>query len=367
MKTDVIFLGAGASVRAGFPDNRELANFIINGMELEYDRTRVEPLREELRRTNFLSVDEFCWKNNNPAEVQDMKRIARYALAVYPYRAKQKPTRWDSPSNPYRNFIDTLFFRGEVFPEPRFTIVNFNYDGLLAKLLADAVWWRAYNEGKTDLAEPWRLAAVGGGYFHFMDGIAVQEYDLNREDLRDCFMHLMPHGTITVLRSDPLHISSMSEASYVYPNELSANSDIWQRGLKAFPAIDFPWEPDGSVSKMHRGQLGLAARAVKEANRIHFIGLAGHYLMRDSLSRIFEGMSEEEFARKEWFIATKESDYQRTFWNICECFLPDQLLKNDSWRRNNLRPQFCGDFDNWMYLKPHHNPVVEPVLRQNLG
>jgi len=35
MKTDVIFLGAGASVGARFHDNKSLANFIIKGLEVQ--------------------------------------------------------------------------------------------------------------------------------------------------------------------------------------------------------------------------------------------------------------------------------------------------------------------------------------------
>jgi hypothetical protein len=278
----------------------------------------------------------------------------------------KKKAGWDSPYNPYRNFIDTLFFRGQVYPDPRFTVVNFNYDGLLAKLLTEAAWSREDNEWKTRNVEPWRLAALGGGYYHFPGSNFVSAYDLNPQQLGDSCLHLMPHGTITVLWLGQQQ-QFQSDESFVYSQGPSANSDIWQHGISAVPMIDFPWEPDDRVSEKHRSQLRLAGASVREAKRIHFIGLAGHFLMRDSLSRIFEGMSQEEFAGKEWFIATKESDYQRTFWNICECLLPDQMLKNDSWRRNNLRPQFCGDFDNWMYLKPHHNPVVEPVLRQNLG
>src|ERR1019366_3846057 len=99
MKTDVIFLGAGASLSAGFPTNKDLTNYIIYNLSenSRYYGSKKKPrfpvtiasqvskdwrtLKESLRTSAFLSVDEFCQlANKNPAIVTKMTQLLRMAL-----------------------------------------------------------------------------------------------------------------------------------------------------------------------------------------------------------------------------------------------------------------------------------------------
>lgn len=116
MKTDVIFLGAGASLSAGFPTNEGLANYIIyklpNRIWIEIERNdanlrkRWWELAELFRETGYFSVDAFCEKANQRQDVvRDMKQMLRLALFDH-------SKNWWAPETEYRRLIDTLFLPG---------------------------------------------------------------------------------------------------------------------------------------------------------------------------------------------------------------------------------------------------------------
>jgi hypothetical protein len=99
---------------------------------------------------------------------------------------------------------------------------------------------------------------------------------------------------------------------------------------------------------------------VKEAKRIHFIGLAGHPLMRNSLRSIFQETwkAREDLASKKFFVATKHKDNtERVFRSICDCLLPEEWRKDDAWREKNLSVTECGSFEDWIDHRWHHEPI----------
>jgi hypothetical protein len=169
MKTDVIFLGAGASLSAGFPTNKDLTNYIIyelsNRNKYGSGRNnlmggradvpeRIERewavLAESLRKTGFLSVDEYCEHiRDNAVKVGRMKRMLRMALFDHSYF-------WFE-NNDYRTFLESLFLKGRSTElNPDFTVINFNYDGLLGTLLTDAVRERySDKKGEQLIAVAW--------------------------------------------------------------------------------------------------------------------------------------------------------------------------------------------------------------------
>ena len=251
--------------------------------------------------------------------------------------------------NPYRDFIDTLFYREAAIPDARFAIVNFNYDGLLAKMLVDAVRARGndFDDGQ--------LAMIGGGYVHDKRAMEARPISCTTEAAAEFFIHFMPHGTITVLKAGESFISQ-EHIIYSSPPSITAGR-LWEASEHLPPMIDFPWERDEIVPAQHRRQLDIAAAAVREAQRIHFIGLAGHPLMRDSLRRIFHPITnaKEELASKRFFVATAESDAKRTFRNICDCLLPSTWLGDTEWREASLNLTPCGSFEQWIKLRPHYD------------
>jgi len=144
MKTDVIFLGAGASKSAGFPLNEELANKIIYDLPKRNLPEKIKQcdsfhlkktwskLAESFFRQGSFSVDEFCQQlQGRPTDVEEIKRMVRFVLW-------ESASGWSKPDVGYRRLRPTLFIN-PITLNPRFAIINFNYDGLLGKMLADAV------------------------------------------------------------------------------------------------------------------------------------------------------------------------------------------------------------------------------------
>jgi hypothetical protein len=368
MKTDVIFLGAGASLSAGFPTNKDLTNYIIYKMSettrfLPYENRTVvkldlpkelasdgwENLKASLRKSAFLSVDEFCQlANRDPAIVARMKRLLRVALFDH-------TLDWFL-NNDYRTFVESLFLKpASTELNSRFTVVNFNYDGLLGKLLTDAVSERCALAGTEPPTET-KLAGLAGGYYAKPKaGLYTPAYesDILKEDE---FAHHMPHGTLVAV-ADSKNIYSLSDTIYGHDTaekrvEVFLNS-YWLDSL-----IHFPWEAGGRQD-VYKRQNDHAAISIREAKRIHFIGLSGHPLLRTSICRMFAGTSLSELLSKEWHIATPDDKWQ-TFLNIAEGFLINRA--NDTAGRQqflsdaNRRLRKYDSFAHWLRESPHQKP-----------
>jgi hypothetical protein len=262
--------------------------------------------------------------------------------------------------NIYRSFLATLFPGACVFPESRFFIVNFNYDGLVGKMLVDAVRARREQskENTTDDMDV-RLSSMNGGYLDSKSSPLVTRCDMNIHIGKDIFRQILPHGTYCVWENTDESLVSLQRQVYPDTGNPSAQ-DLWKLGWEqgAVPQVDFPWEQDCESTKFHRQQMTVATKAVFQAKRIHFIGLQGHPLMMDSLRRIFSALqAASAVSEKHWHVATKESDPERVLFDIASCFLPQRYLQDSSWRHAAFGPErvsFYGDFADWIYKRPHH-------------
>lgn len=373
MKTDVIILGAGASLSAGFPTNKDLANYMIDGIagreqygskggrrttspaNISQDIRRLWPeVAQSLRRSGFLSIDEYCeWAKEEVERVTWAKQLLRLALFDHSYF-------WFR-NNDYRTFVETLFEPSTGQPNPAFTIINFNYDGLLGKMLTDGVVERCVLQ-KQQIPSPERLAAIAGGYYPhptqnrdvplgMFYPVAVESETTEVER----FAHHMPHGTFTVVgcRGQLLSLQDRIYRSDGSPTEMEED---FLATYSTTPMIHFPWE-SGKRLEIHKNQYSHAAGSIHKAKRIHFIGLSGHPLLRHSLTDLFQFVKDEStLLSKEWHIATPD-DQGETFLKLMECFLPDkglsgdqkQLIRTDSLRRLKK----YNSFAEWLKAKPH--------------
>ena len=360
VKTDVIFLGAGASVSAGFPTNVGLTRYLIEELPIRQRCTTVPrgPLSsdtveqqwrfeaETLRKANCLSVDEFC-ELAQPSRGDGLTLKKMLSLALFDKVKDFK--RW----NDYVKLVDTLFIPRNVNLDDRLTLVNFNYDGLLGKMLVDAVRHRC-KVAKKECPPGWRLAAIGGGWCGSGHGHDATPANHSAELQVPEFCHHMPHGTFTAAMNERDEILALEDLIYSDAADHSAKENWLLRHYDLIPMIQFPWERDNR-RQIHQRQLVHPAHSVAEATRIHFIGLSGHHLLRHSLRDIFSSIdSTEELAKKQWFVATSEPNYERTFNRLLNCLLPDDWLNDDSLKARLRREmQHFGTFGEWLDVSPH--------------
>lgn len=376
MKTDVIFLGAGASATAGFPTNEGLANYIFEKLSqknrdvyfqpkrfsgnlnalreaTEDMRTHVARLREHWRATaetfraaNCLSVDEYCEISAPTANlVPAMKQVLRQVLFDH-------AAGWWKPSD-YRRLVASLFKASEVYPDNRFTLVNFNYDGLLTKLLTDAIHWRCLRSCKPVPDFP-EMAAIGGGYYQPQVEDDTPSVVQSAPLKPDQFYQHLPHGTVTVALNMARGLRSLQNLFYSR-TERPDRETLFLAQYDSEPMIHFPWEPNGRRTE-HKRQYEHAAMSVKEAKRIHFIGLSGHPLLRHSLKDVFAATSRDELLQKQWHVATTEKDAKRVARKLMDCFLSDDLRRDEDFCMD-LASRFGSypGFREWLDVAPHLN------------
>lgn len=362
MKTDIIFLGAGASVSAGFPLNAGLANYIIDELPKRPGAAAVPRIRdrwfaigESLRRTGCLSVDEFCeMMKATPEKVAEMKRVVRFVLSTI-------PKDWKATNVEYRGLIARLF-ADDGSLNPRFGIINFNYDGLFGKLLADAVAERHFARHAVLLDAYDKLATIAGGFY------SPPEYKLGAQaimgsvpDPEKEFFHFMPHGTITVVGDGTTPLDFLNVIYPQNPNRISLlDGRIVEKekflldNYDLQSLIHFPWEESGRHA-LFENQISAASFAAAGAKRIHFIGLSGHYLLRHTLNRIFEKVEADKLANCEWHLATMDPDPKRVFGDLIRCMRPDGLRPDLNRRLHQSLRTYHG-FDEWLRISPHLRP-----------
>lgn len=369
MKTDVIFLGAGASTCAGFPTNEELTRYIIEDLCAKKRPSVVEKVLREgnilnewkevgisLRKAKSLSIDEYCQIASTTKQdhgiTLKMKRILRVALRDY-------MKEWDK-WNDYGRLIYSLFKQSTHELDDRFTIVNFNYDGLFGKLLKDAAIERRIIRG---ISKPndGELAALGGGYYRNTDDQTVIATKIPNES----FAHHMPHGTITAYRIDN-KITALDDLFYPsFPVGRYRTQEEWEERFfekmpnsfdpsiyMSQPMIHFPWE-EHKCEEVHNHMYDHAANSILKAERIHFIGLSGHNLLRPSLTRLFAEIG-DKINEKQFFVATKESNKQRVLDRLIDCALTEPW-KSDFQVRENIRKNLhpFDSFFHWLNISPH--------------
>jgi hypothetical protein len=361
VKTDVIFLGAGASVSAGFPTNEGLTRYIIEELpfrkrvtSVPYDlpppnfiESQWKRIARDLREANSLSVDEFC-EIAQPTSGNGMELKRMLSLALFDKTAELK--QW----NDYVKFVYSLFRQGTPDLDDRFTIVNFNYDGLLGRMLVKAAQRRRMAANKGILAIE-GLAALTGGWYGSdqlpgddMLVRATNSFEPHR------FCHHMPHGTFTVMRDSAGDLHSMEDVIYSEASH-EAKENWFLKRYNRMPMIQFPWEKDSRLP-VHQMQFEHAALSVEEAKRIHFIGLSGHSLLRHSLADIFSRVHPAMFQSKQWYIASPEDNQERVFRRLMDCFLPEELRRDEALKRQLLRPnyaKFYPTFEAWIKASPH--------------
>jgi hypothetical protein len=370
VKTDVIFLGAGASLSAGFPTNKDLTNYIIYQMspnqrftssgqtKTSFDQKLAQQiqsdkwpkLKERLRRSGFLSVDEFCQlAKEKPEMVLDMKRMLRVALFDH--------TRGWFQNNDYRTFVESLFVKpASTELNPRFTVVNFNYDGLLGKLLTDSVIERCLVAGKNPPSDQ-KLAGWAGGYYVSTEAAKFMLATESDGVEQDEFAHHMLHGTFVAVREGK-YVYSLSNA--IYARDGSDGVDEFSQHYSFEPLIHFPWELD-ERGDLYKRQYAHATESVRQAKRIHFIGISGHPLLTSSLMRICGAFHPHELQSKDWHIATPD-DKKQTFHRILECiFGQAQCQRADftMYRTEFLRQTRLfeyNNFEHWLRESPHLKP-----------
>ncbi|MGO9246596.1 MAG: hypothetical protein ACLP0A_15480 [Verrucomicrobiia bacterium] len=367
-KTDVIFLGAGASASAGFPLNEGLANYIIDELpKLKLDppddlylqgqavrdrwetlRNRWEGLGESLRKTNFLSVDEFCQNAQSRREdVLEMKRMLRLTLFQF-------SGGWWKTGVEYRRLIDSIF-DGPRHLCRQFAVVNFNYDGLFGKLLADAFLERHRSAGEPEPRGD-ILATVAGGYYNHPELTGVQEpivapVVLSETVATDEFVHYMPHGTMGVFDRGENGKLSLLNVIYGLRDEPAKRNALVLGNYFTTPSIRFPWEHGGCMP------LGLneVVYAAVDATRVHFIGLSGHKLMQSSLRNIFNltASKAEMLLKKQYHVATT-ANHDVVFDKLLDCILPHNLSADAS-LRDRLRERLVpySSFAEWLHKTPH--------------
>lgn len=376
MKTDVIFLGAGASANAGFPLGEDLANYIKDKLPKRPLPDHASDLRRELtevakqlRQTDYSTVDAFVEKGkSDPGLTQKVKRMVRLALFDHSTNSPRGRREYD-------RFAKTLFKADELNLDERITVVNFNYDGLFGKLLADKVLARWKHEGIDILSRHDELAAYAGGYYSWPEGGQTSDAFCGlpaREN--DGFDHCMPHGTFIVVWKERKLISLLN---LIYQEDsdipCSRRTDECSRGelfLKTYSAntfIRFPWEENPSIDEsfwrqfncqrsVYLSQIIAVADAVAQAKRIHFIGLSGHRLLRDSLRRMFPKTSTPEaLTGKEWHVATDRNP-QAIFDRLMTCFLSEGTTHDADLRaklRSNMIPY--PSFEAWLQASPYRN------------
>ena len=267
--------------------------------------------------------------------------------------------------NDYGRLIYSLFKPSTPVLDDRFSVINFNYDGLFGKLLTDAVLQRC-EISHYDKPSRQRLAALAGGFYpenEFRAVVAGASHVLD-------FNHYMPHGTITALKGED-GVLALQDAFYTqkFTGGLGSRSDMEAWFLiehyRSEPLIHFPWEPDSCHPTFER-QHDESAVAVGEARRLHFIGLSGHPLLGATLKKVFSAVEKntvlEGLLEKEWHIATIDPNPGRVFENIVRCFLPQKIEFSefmagfqDRERKAGKKVFFYKGFSEWLDEKPHYN------------
>jgi hypothetical protein len=358
MKTDVIFLGAGASRSAGFPLNADLARYIMydfagksrDMVPLRYrepDRdflSEWKSIASSLREAQCLSIDEYCRTGQNLLGTAiEMKQLLR--LALYDHRTKW--WQW----NEYVPFIYSLFEPSSHELIAGFTVVNFNYDGLFSKLLTDAVIKRRELKRLPPLSYHQLAPAPGGWYGHGLSDRASEVAGVEKYDIH-AFSHLMPHGTITSHINELGRMESLQEN--VYSSDVSEAAErIFLQFYHCKPLIRFPWEGDGQLSGFTQ-LYDHGRESVESADRIHIIGMSGHRLLRESMSKMFRTLRRDHLARKTWHIATADPDPKGVLEKLLDCILSEEQRKDPEVRSVvHARTVFYSSFADWIRAEPH--------------
>lgn len=254
MKTDVIFLGAGASASAGFPVGCGLAEYIklqfTNRTQSDCNKWPCQTFQDVARlliENNRDSVDDFAqWaKKWRPDLTHTIKTMIRCALFDH-------SSKWRGQTNEYDRLVQRLLRKNDYEPDERVTVVNFNYDGLFGKLLADTVYAR--KERSAHLED---LAAYAGGYYSRPEDGPVSKAIIGFPSrTEDSFEHCMPHGTaVTVWREQ----TALSLLNLVFPEDDTLSPEEREaefsktHGAENF--IRFPWdEAHADVGYWHNRQ-----------------------------------------------------------------------------------------------------------------
>lgn len=388
-KTDIIFIGAGASKAVGLPTHRELTDHIKTFCDPNHPRStpakdlierkklreRWNPLLTELARSRNDTVDDFCrvLANNQSrrSDLQEMKRIIRLGMLDF---INQKSPSITASRNPYERFINLLFRRDDSGQlNDCFGIVNINYDGCFGTLLGEMADAR-YCAAKSKHLPNGVKAAFTGTYCRSWQG-STETPDLLEPEF---FFHYMPHGTITVSVDSRVHvdatghIESVEDCIYtprlenLRPSDKKFDyRDEWflDQHYEKDPLIVFPWE--NYRLRLSQDITVVVSSAIATAERIHFIGISGHSLLKTTFQDLLQRVAPiKHILGKEWHIAVKAPEgkdqkkfQERTYQNIRQLFWPEGVsaqelehLQSDLWP--NHKCIFYDDFESWLDDSP---------------
>lgn len=146
----VLILGAGASAPYGFPLGRPLLNQICGQLspeqrsndhrqvliDLGHSASEVEDFRNELRHSDFGSVDEFLEKN---AGYMSLGKLA-IASALIPYEDEKRLFPPHAPADHwYKQLADALEVQSEAVCDNQLAVLTFNYDRSLEVYLRTVI------------------------------------------------------------------------------------------------------------------------------------------------------------------------------------------------------------------------------------
>lgn len=325
-KRHVIILGAGSSVTSGYPVANGLRLLMSSEKRVREELERLGKFNTEytdkviaqmmggamketidlFRHGGFATVDEFSnlAYNRLPKEVQNLKRLLRFALALHdPEENFEK--------SDYYVFIQKLFQKG-LFPLRRdVAILTFNYEPYLPYLLSKAYSIRCQVSGENEAVNA--ADALTSGLTSRAVGALEHGDDL-------CVLQL--HGTIAW----PRKVEGEHLCSYGDLFGTSIKDRIEQLCFSpcadTLPPVLFPWEvfdqngfvneetfclkeqPDsrglrqgaypGNVN-LHQLFLSIWKRAHREitnATKISFVGLSMHDFLNPALRFLFANRRE---------------------------------------------------------------------------
>ncbi len=330
-----------------------------------------ETLARVLDQSNCESVDEYC-KIAKPTQGSGKKMKKLLRLALFDYSCNL------SRHSDYHQFAHKLFQPDSCSLDDRFTVVNFNYDGLLGQILTLQIRVNCRN-AKENVPPKDKLALISGGYYTAPPPLQPAEghtrhppnlfqasptgevcESVNIEGSE--FAHHMPHGTFTISRDTgicpPNNLLSLQHVIYAMPDTLSPSekAEYFVRTYDLEPMIHFPWEPE-SREPVHERQYEHSALSVKQAKRIHFIGLSGHRYLAESFAPIFALLTDkQDFLSKVWHVATTHDDRSAVFDKLLDCILPG-TLRSDTDLRARLHANMTPHASFHAWLTASQDPV----------
>lgn len=316
----VIFLGAGASNRSGYPLANELRLLIssrknweralvkyedkhalkgrpITGPGLDYWDRRAKAL-ELFRNGGFGTVDEFCKLATNfdfKEEINGLRGLLRVALGLF------NPEE-NFEESEYYGFVQSLFKNDLVGLREDITILSYNYDPYLEFLLHRALEHRykvVCNATDEELLDE-RNKLLGRPFQH-LNAVTSGFKKLSNLDWLDekgpSFAVLKLHGQICYEKDfEVLFVST----------PLARASELLTENNHSAPLL-FPWEAvnENGFSNEDSFSIGnapaifsllqkiwqRAKREVLAADKISFVGLSVHPFLLDGLKYLFEGKS----------------------------------------------------------------------------